>query len=175
MPVGRRLGISYKCAWFLTHHIRALLGEDNEQPAYRRIGRRFPAHLRINHSAGERLRRDPLAITCAHTNTVEAFNATIKRATIGVWHRFSVQHSDRYLRELSTRWKLREASSLERFESVFGTMLAIPLGHGEEHRNLLQFRSKTRRERVEQDAALPPPVPLGEPRILKRHGANALY
>lgn len=152
----------------------AVLATD-EQPPSRRIGRRFPAHLRVNHSAGERVRRDPLAITCAHTNTVEAFNATIKRAIIGVWHRFSVKHSDRYLRELSTRWKMREASSLERFESVFGTMLAIPLGYGEEHRNLLQFRSKTRRERGEQDAALPPPVPLGELRILKSHGANALY
>ena len=44
--------------------------------------------------AGEYVRRDPHAAATAHTNTAEAFNATLKRALIGVWHRFSIKHTD---------------------------------------------------------------------------------
>ena len=66
-----------------------------------RDGRKFPAHLRVNHSAGEYVRRDPHAAATAHTNTAEAFNATLKRALIGVWHRFSIKHTDRYLHEVA--------------------------------------------------------------------------
>lgn len=94
----------------------------DELPAYRWIGRKFPAHLRVNHSKGEWSRRDPLAVTCAHTNTVESFNATIKRAIIGVWHWFSIKHADRYLREIAARWNMRKMSRMERFDFVLGQM-----------------------------------------------------
>ena len=94
----------------------------DELPAYKRIGRRYPAHLRGNHSQGQWVRRDPLAVTCAHTNCVESFNATIKRAIIGVWHWFSVKHANRYLRELSIRWNMRAMSRMERFDFIPGKM-----------------------------------------------------
>lgn len=100
---------------------------DLKQLAYRWIGKRFPAHLRVNHSKGEWSRRDPLAFACAHTNSVESLNATIKRAIAGVWRWFSVKHADRYLRELAVRWKMRRMSRMERFDAVLGSMFARPL------------------------------------------------
>lgn len=99
----------------------------DELPAYRWIGKRFPAHLLVNHSKGEWSRRDPLAVACAHTNSVESFNATIKRAIAGVWHWFSIKHADRYLRELAVRWNMRRMSRMERFDAVLGSMFARPL------------------------------------------------
>jgi transposase-like protein len=83
----------------------------DELPAYRWIGRKFPAHLRVNHSAGEYVRRDPLAAATAHVNTAESFNATLKRAWIGVWHWFSIKHADHYLTEVAFRWNHRKVDT----------------------------------------------------------------
>lgn len=94
----------------------------DELPAYKWIGRRFPAHVRVNHSKGEWVRRDPLSITPACTNTAESFNATIKRAIIGVWHWISVKHMDRYLKEIAARWNMRKMSRMERFDSILGSL-----------------------------------------------------
>ena len=99
----------------------------DELPAYKWIGRRFPAHLRGNHSAGEWSRRDPLAVACAHTNTVESFNATIKRALSGVWHWFSIRHADRYLGEIAARWDMRRLPAMDRFDRLLGSIAAPPL------------------------------------------------
>jgi hypothetical protein len=82
-------------------------------PTYRRIGRKFRAYLHVNHSAGEYVRRDPLAVTTAHTNTAEAFNATLKRAVI------SIKHADRYLSEVSFRWNRREQDTNARLAGLF--------------------------------------------------------
>src|SRR3954471_16468227 len=62
-------------------------------PAYRWIGSKFGAHLRVNHLAGEYVRRDRHHAADAHTNTVESFNAMLKRALMGVWHWFSIKHT----------------------------------------------------------------------------------
>jgi hypothetical protein len=91
----------------------------DELPAYRWIGRKFPAHLHVNHSVGEYVRRDPLAATVAHTNTAEAFNATLKRAVMGVWHWFSIKHTDRYLGEVSFRWNCRRQDTDARLAGLF--------------------------------------------------------
>jgi transposase-like protein len=88
----------------------------DELPAYRWIGRKFRAHLRVNHSAGEWARLDPHGRGLIHTNTVESFNATIKRAIIGVWHWFSIKHGDRYLNELAARWNWRGMDNMARFD-----------------------------------------------------------
>ena len=91
----------------------------DELPAYRWIGSKFRAHLHINHSKGEYVRRDPLAVATAHTNTAESFNATVKRAVIGVWHWFSIKHTDRYLAEVSFRWNRRKQSADARLAGLF--------------------------------------------------------
>ena len=99
----------------------------DELPAYRWIGKRFPAHLRVNNNKGEWSRRDPLAVACVHTNSVESFNPTIKRAIAGVGHWFSIKHADRYLRELAVRWNIRRMGRMERFDLVPGSMFSRPL------------------------------------------------
>lgn len=91
----------------------------DELSAYRWIGRKFPAHLHVNHLAGEYVRRDPLAAADAHVNTAESFNATFKRAVIGVWHWFSIKHTDRYLHEIVFRWNARKQSADARLASLF--------------------------------------------------------
>lgn len=91
----------------------------DELPAYRWIGSKFPAHVRVSHSKGEYVRRDPLAAAVAHTNTAEAFNATLKRAVIGVWHWFSIKHTDRYLHEVSFRWNRRKQDAEARLAGLF--------------------------------------------------------
>ena len=39
----------------------------DELLAYKWMGRRYRAHLRVNHSSGEWSRRDPLMVICAYT------------------------------------------------------------------------------------------------------------
>jgi hypothetical protein len=90
----------------------------DELPAYRWIGSKFPAHLRVTHSAEEWVRFDPLAAAIAHTNTAESFNATLKRAIIGVWHWFSIKHANRYLSEISFRWNHRKAKAEARITEL---------------------------------------------------------
>jgi transposase-like protein len=99
----------------------------DELPAYRWIGKKFRAHFRVNHSADEWVRRDPLGRVAVHTNTVESFNATIKRAIIGVWHWFSIKHGDRYLDELAARWNWRGQSNMARFNGALAGMFKAPL------------------------------------------------
>jgi hypothetical protein len=72
----------------------------DDLPAYRWIGRKFPAHLAVNHSRGEYIRRDPLAATTAHVNTAESFNAVLTRCWVGVHHGWSTRHAHRYLNQL---------------------------------------------------------------------------
>lgn len=91
----------------------------DELPAYRWIGRKFPAHLHVNHSKGEYVRVDEHAAATAHVNTAEAFNATLKRAVIGVWHWFSIKHTDRYLHEVSFRWNRRKLDADARLSGLF--------------------------------------------------------
>ena len=80
----------------------------DELPAYRWIGRKFRAHLRVNHSAGEYVRNDPLAAAMAHANTAESWNATFKRAVNGVWPWISITHIERYCTETAFRWNHRD-------------------------------------------------------------------
>lgn len=96
-------------AEFLLCHVSpdAILSTD-ELPAYRWIGRKFAAHIHVNHSRDEFVRYDPLAAAPAHTNTVESWNAALKRAITGVWHWFSTKHADRYLAETVFRWNQRD-------------------------------------------------------------------
>ena len=97
----------------------------DELPAYRWIGWKFKAHFRVNHSKQEWVRKT--ARLSVHTNTVERFNATIKRAIMGVWHWFSIKHGDRYLTELAHRWNWRAKDNPERFEDVLSGLVGSPL------------------------------------------------
>jgi transposase-like protein len=78
--------------------LESVLSTD-ELPAYRWIGREFPAHLRVNHS-------DPHAK--AHSNTAESWNATFKRAINGVRHFISIKQLDRDCTEAAFRCNHRD-------------------------------------------------------------------
>lgn len=78
--------------------------------AYNRIGRTFAAHGRVNHGA----RQHADVRTGAHINTAEAVAAQIERALVGVWHRLSRKHLQRYLNEILWRWNHRERTTLRR-------------------------------------------------------------
>lgn len=91
----------------------------DELPAYRWIGRKFPAHLHVNHSKGEYVRRNRHAAATADVNTAERFNATLKRAWVGVFHWFSIKHSDRYLHETTFRWNARRQDTDARLADLF--------------------------------------------------------
>lgn len=93
----------------------------DELSAYRWIGSKFPAHLRVNHSKGEWVRKDRHAAATAHTNTAESFNATLKRALMGVWHWFSLKHANRYLGEVVFRWNHRKVATVDRLAGIFAT------------------------------------------------------
>jgi transposase-like protein len=93
----------------------------DELPAYRWIGAKFDRHLRVNHSKGEYVRRQPGNTILSHSNTAESFNATIKRAIIGVWHWFSNKHTNRCLIEVAFRWNARRIDTVSRIESMLRT------------------------------------------------------
>ena len=90
----------------------------DELPAYRWIGRKFRAHLRVNHSAGEDLGTDPNVAAKAHSNTAESWNATFTRAINGVWHWISIKHLDRSCTETAFRRNHRNHDA--RLSPLFG-------------------------------------------------------
>ena len=98
---------------------RAAVLLTDDLPAYKWIGRKFGAHLAVNHTRGEYIRRDPLAATTAHVNTAESFNAVLKRCWVGVHHWWSIKHSHRYLNQLVFHWNHREAGVDARLADLF--------------------------------------------------------
>jgi hypothetical protein len=101
----------------------------DDLPAYRWIGRKFGAHLAVNHTRGEYVRHDPHAAATAHVNTAESFNAILKRCWVGVHHWFSIKPSHRYLNQLVFHWNHREADTANRLGDLFranGIRLLFP-------------------------------------------------
>jgi hypothetical protein len=58
-----------------------------------------------------------IPISGAHVNTAEAFGAFIERARVGVYHRITGYHTQRYLDELTWRWNRREPVEQTRTDS----------------------------------------------------------
>lgn len=74
---------------------------------FRAIGRGYQAHHAVKHSAKQFVN----TATGAHINTVEAFSGYVERARVGVWHRLTGAHVQRYLNELCWRWNRRQSST----------------------------------------------------------------
>lgn len=75
----------------------ALITDKN--PSYGKIGASFASHHTIQHNK----RQYANTKTGAHINTVEAVNAVVQRALIGVYHRLGRKHLQRYLDEIIWR------------------------------------------------------------------------
>ena len=64
-------------------------------------------HESVRHSAGEYVK------DMAHTNGIESFWATLKRAHKGTFHKISEKHLQRYVTEFSGRHNDREADTID--------------------------------------------------------------
>jgi transposase-like protein len=79
----------------------------DEAHYYRKAGREFAKHERVNHSAMEYARGD------VTSNTVEGFFSIFKRGMKGVYHHCGEQHLQRYLHEFDFRYSNRSAMGIE--------------------------------------------------------------
>ena len=71
----------------------------------------------VKHSVGEYVRG------MAHTIGIESFWSILKRAHKGVYHKISVKHLDRYVKEFAGRHNVRELDTIEQVGAAVGGML----------------------------------------------------
>ena len=71
-------------------------------------------HETVKHSVSEYVR------DMAHTNGVESFWATLKRAHKGVFHKFSSKHLNRYVTEFAGKHNLRGADTADQMRDLDG-------------------------------------------------------
>ena len=72
----------------------------------------LPNHETVKHSVGEYVRGK------AHTNGVESFWSTLKRAHQGTFHKINPKHLDRYVQEFAGKHNLREFDILAQMRRV---------------------------------------------------------
>jgi len=70
------------------------------------------AHSTVKHSVGEYVKG------MAHTNGVESFWATLKRAHKGTFHRLSPKHLDRYIQEFAAKHNVRSSDTLDQMRGT---------------------------------------------------------
>ena len=74
------------------------------------------AHETVRHSVSEYVRDQ------VHTNGVESFWSTLKRAHKGVFHKFSPKHLDRYVQEFAGKHNIREADTANQMRTLVERM-----------------------------------------------------
>jgi hypothetical protein len=91
-----------------------LLATDSH-PAYVAL-RGYDRHEIVNHQKGEYRRGD------AHTNSIEAVWALLKRQIIGIHHWVSPKHLGRYVDEMTWRLNRRSMDAADRMNDLFAYM-----------------------------------------------------
>jgi len=86
----------------------------DESVAYKGIDR---PHESVNHSVGEYVRKQ------VHTNGIESFWAALKRASIGVYHKMSPKHLQRYVDEFAGRHNVRSQDTIIQMNSLVAGMV----------------------------------------------------
>ena len=94
----------------------------DEARAYRSMDR---DHESVNHSVGEYVRE------MAHTNRMESFWATVKRAHDGTFHHMSPQHLHRYVNEFAGRHNIRDADTIVQMRHLVAGMVGKRLTYGD--------------------------------------------
>lgn len=74
----------------------------------------FYRRTAVNHSAGQYVNGD------AHTNSIESFWATLKRAHYGTYHHWSRKHTDRYVNEFTFKANTEKLAAFDPKESACG-------------------------------------------------------
>ena len=69
-------------------------------------------HEAVQHGTGEYVRGH------VHTNGIESFWSMLKRGYVGVYHRFSQKHLDRYVKEYAGRRNLRELDTIDQMSQL---------------------------------------------------------
>ena len=82
-------------------------------------------HETVKHSAGEFVNE------MASTNGIESFWAGLKRGMNGIYHRFSVEHLARYVREFSGRHNLRPLDTIEQMSVLVSGMVGKRLKYAD--------------------------------------------
>jgi len=72
----------------------------------------LPNHETVKHSVAEYVRGQ------AHTNGIESFWSTLKRAHKGTFHQLSRKHLHRYIDEFSGRHNMRELDTLDQMAAI---------------------------------------------------------
>ena len=74
-------------------------------------------HIAVNHSVSEYVRGQ------AHTNGIESFWATLKRAHMGTYHQISPKHLQRYIDEFAGRHNIRDRDTLDQMTAVIAGLV----------------------------------------------------
>ena len=74
-------------------------------------------HESVRHGAGEYVKE------MAHTNGMESFWATLKRAHKGVYHKISPKHINRYVRQFAGKHNAREHNTIAQMQNVVAGMI----------------------------------------------------
>ena len=74
-------------------------------------------HESVRHSTGEYVKE------MAHTNGMESFWATLKRAHKGVYHKISAKHLDRYVQQFAGKHNAREVDTIAQMQNVAAGMV----------------------------------------------------
>ena len=69
-------------------------------------------HEAVNHSVGEYVR------DMAHTNGIESFWAMLKRAYVGIYHKVSPKHLDRYVGTFAGKHYMRSRNTIDQMQAV---------------------------------------------------------
>ncbi len=69
-------------------------------------------HEAVKHSVGEYIRGQ------AHTNGIESFWAMLKRGYVGIYHKMSPKHLDRYVSEFTGRHNARNLDTIDQMRDV---------------------------------------------------------
>ena len=82
----------------------------DEAAAYRNIPKRD--HQAVMHSVGQYVKGR------AHTNGIESFWASLRRAHMGVFHKMSPKHLQRYVNEFAAKNNIRDMDTIDQMEHV---------------------------------------------------------
>ena len=86
----------------------------DEASVYQRIPERD--HEAIRHGIGEYVKGK------AHTNGIESFWATLRRAHMGTFHKFSPKHLQRYVNEFAAKQNIRDMDTIDQMRHVVNQM-----------------------------------------------------
>ena len=64
-----------------------------------------------------------------HTNGIESFWSTLKRAHKGVFHKISPKHLDRYVREFAGKHNLRQADTVKQMRRLVVNLVGKRLSY----------------------------------------------